>query len=60
MAALKDKESYHDNTKKNMHFKQLRLNYLNNQKTKQKKEHIRLAIVPVGVDVVAETDERVL
>ena len=46
MAALKDKESYHDNTKKNMHFNQLRLNYLNNQKTKQKKRTHKISNSP--------------
>ena len=44
--------------KENLHFKQLRLNYINNQKwNNKKKEHIRLAIAFIGVDVIAKTDD---
>ena len=48
--------------KENLHFKQLRLYYINSQnnnnsnKTKQNKNHIRLVIVSIGVHVVAKTD----
>ena len=44
--------------KENLHFKQLRLNYINNQKrNNNKKEHIRLVIDFTGVDVIAKTDD---
>ena len=43
--------------KENLHFKQLQLNYINNQKKKQKKEYIRLVRVSIGVDVVAKIDD---
>ena len=43
--------------KENLHFKQLQLNYRNNQK--QKKEHIKLLVVSIGVDLVAKTDDEV-
>ena len=44
--------------KENLHFKQLRLNYINNQKwNNKKKEHIRLVIAFIGVDVIAKTDD---
>ena len=39
--------------KDNLHFKQLQLNYINNQKQKQK-EYIRLVIGSIGVDVVVK------
>ena len=42
--------------KENLHFKQLQLNYINNHQ-KQKKEHIKLVIVTIGVDVVAKIDD---
>ena len=40
--------------KGNLHFKQLRLNYINN-----KREHLRLVISSIGVGVVAKTDDEV-
>ena len=43
--------------KENLHFKQLQLNYINNQKQKQHKKHVRLA--SIGVDVVAKIDDEV-
>ena len=39
--------------KDNLHFKQLQLNYINNQKQKQK-EYKRLVIGSIGVDVVVK------
>ena len=42
ITALKDKKSFHEDLKKNLHFKQLQWNYINNQKQKLKK-NIRLA-----------------
>ena len=39
----------------NLHFKQLQLKYINNQK--QQKKKIRLVIVSIGVDVVAKINE---
>ena len=45
--------------KENLHFKQLQLNYINNQKQKQKKIYERLVIVSIGVDVVAKIDDEV-
>ena len=53
--ALKDKKSYNDDMKENLHLK-LQLSYINNQQ-KQKKVHIKLAIVSTGVDVVAKIDD---
>ena len=44
--------------KENLHFKHSRLNYINSQK-QRKKEHIRLEIISIGVDVVAKTDDEV-
>ena len=58
IAALKDKKSYNDDMKENLHFKQLPLNYTNNPQ-KQKKEHIKLVVVSTGVDVVAKIDDEV-
>ena len=43
--------------KENLHFKQSRLNYINNQK-KTKKEHVRL-VISIGVNVVARTDDEI-
>ena len=37
IAALKDEKSSHNDTEENLHFKQSRLNYINDQKQKQKK-----------------------
>ena len=42
--------------KENLHFKHSRLNYTNNQNQKSKKSYVRLAIVSIGIDVVAKTD----
>ena len=42
--------------KENLHFKQLQLNYINNHQ-KQKKEHIKLVVVTIGVHVVAKIDD---
>ena len=39
IAALKDKKSIHDDMKEKLCFKQLRLNYINNQKKKQQKKN---------------------
>ena len=44
--------------KENLHFKQLQLRYIHNQKQKNKK-HIRLVIVSTGVDVVAKIVDEV-
>ena len=49
-AALKDKKALATIMKQNLRFKQLRLNYLNNQKKKrkkEKKEHLRLVITSI-------------
>ena len=45
--------------KKNLRFKQLRLNQINNQERnkKQKKEHLRLVIGSIKVHVVTKTDD---
>ena len=51
IAALKDTKSYHDDMKENLHFK--------TNKTKNKKEHIRLVIVFIGVDMIATIDDEV-
>ena len=60
MAALKDKKSYNDDPKKNFHFIQLVATELQKQPPKRrKKKHIKLAIVSVGVDVVAKIDDDV-
>ena len=53
IATLNDKKSYHDDTKQNLHFKQLQLNYINKQK------HIRLVIVSIEIDAVAKIDDEV-
>ena len=53
IATLNDKKSYDDDTKQNLHFKQLQLNYINKQK------HIRLVIVSVEIDAVAKIDDEV-
>ena len=45
--------------KENLCFKHLRLNYINNTKTKTKKENVRLVIVSFAVDVVAKTNDEV-
>ena len=37
VAVLKDERSSHGDRKKYLHFKQLQLNYISNQKQKQKK-----------------------
>ena len=44
--------------KANLHFKQSRLNYTNNQKQKQKK-NTRLVVVSIGVHRVAKTDDEI-
>ena len=45
--------------KENLHFKQSRLNCINNQKQKQIKEQMRLVIASIGVHVVAKTDDEI-
>ena len=55
--ALKDQKSSHDNIKENLCFKQLRLNYINNQK--KPKEHLRLRISSIRVGAVAKTDDEI-
>ena len=49
MPGLKDKKSSHDDMKKNLHFKQSRLNFINNQNL----------VVSIVVDVVAKTGDEV-
>ena len=51
-------KGYHDDMKENLNFKQLQLDYINNQKQKEKK-HIRLVTVSIEVDVVAKIDDEV-
>ena len=45
--------------KENLRFKQLRLNYINNQKKQTEKERLRLVISSIRVGVVAKTDDEV-
>ena len=45
--------------KKNLRFKQLRLNYINSQKKQTEKERLRLVISSIRVGVVAKTDDEV-
>ena len=46
-----------------LHFKLSQLNYTNDEKQKQKKEHIRLVrthrLLSIGVNVVAKTDDKI-
>ena len=58
IVALKDKKAATIGMKENLHFKQLQLNYINNHQ-KQKKDHIELVIVSIGVDVVAKIDDEI-
>ena len=58
IVALKDKKAVTIDMKENLHFKQLQLNYINNHQ-KQKKDHIELVIVSIGVDVVAKIDDEI-
>ena len=58
-AALKERKSSHNNMKENLHFKQSRLNCINNQKQKQIKEQMRSVIASIGVHVVAKTDDEI-
>ena len=44
--------------KENLHFKHSRLNYINHLQT-NKKGHIRLVIVYIGVDVVFSTNDEI-
>ena len=44
--------------KKNLHFKQLQLNYIK-QTPKTKKKHMKLVIVSIGVDAVAKINDEV-
>ena len=44
--------------KQNLHFKQLRLNYIKNKK-KTEKEHLRLVLSPIRVGVVVKTDNEI-
>ena len=46
-------------SKKNLHFKHLRLNYINSQKKQTEKEHLRLVISSIRVGMVAKTDKEV-
>ena len=45
--------------KENLRFKQLLLNYINNQKKQTEKERVRLGISSIRVGVVAKTDDEV-
>ena len=56
-AALKDKNALTAVMKENLRLKQLRLNYINNQKNK-KKEHLILVISPFRVGVVSSVLEQ--
>ena len=44
--------------KENLPFKQLRLNYINNQKNKTKKEHLRLIVSSIRVGVFSSVLEQ--
>ena len=44
--------------KENLHFRHSQLNYVNHLQT-NKKEHIRLVIVYIGVDVVFNTNDKI-
>ena len=60
---VKDNNSSHDDMKKNLSFKQLRLNYINNSNNSNnenlKKGHLRLVINSIKVDVVPKTDNEI-
>ena len=53
IAALNVKKCSHSDTAENLNFEQSQLNHINNQKQKHK-EHVRLVIVFIGVDVLAK------
>ena len=56
---LKDKKALMTIMKENLRFKEMRLNYLSKQqKTKAKKEQLRLVINSVRVDVVSSVLEQ--
>ena len=57
--ALKYKKALTEILKENLRFKQLRLNYINNQKKQTEKERLRLIISSISVAVVAKTDDEV-
>ena len=54
---LKYKKALTAILKENLRFKQLRLNYINNQKKQTEKERLRLVISSVRVGMVAKTDD---
>ena len=45
--------------KEYLHFKQSRFIYINNQKQQKKKEHTRLVIFSIEIDVVARSDDEI-
>ena len=57
--ALKYKKALTSILKENLHFKQLRLNYINSQKKQIEKEGLRLGISSIRVGAVAKTDDEV-
>ena len=56
---LKYKKTLTEILKKNLRFKQLRLNFINKQKKQTEKERLRLVISSIRVGVVAKTDDEV-
>ena len=57
--SIKRSKSSHDDTEENLHFKHSRLNYINNQKQKQKKAHKISDSLYWCLDVVAKTDDEI-
>ena len=57
--ALKYKKALTAILKKNLRFKQLRLNYINSQKKQTEKKRLRLVISSIRVGVVAKADDEV-